>query len=418
MVQIRKRVGVFAFALFGLSVPISTALTQLALVSCLILLGARFFCDLSVREFLNSRAFRPLMLLCLVLLFVYALIFVRYLPEILAFDETAIEVVSKYKKLLFFIFLIIVGCLGAYTVEQKKAFRLGLNIAFYVICVYVISTFTGVTELALGSPAEKEGIFFWFFGESASNHWLAFMNSPGISFGRNYISQAFFIALMVAYEMSCNNRLIKPLVLIKILLGLVVLILMGGKTGIVFAIVLIGILSQRIRFSSYKSLLVPATCIGLTLIAFVYSSNIEFLAFDRFETWALNLFQVANGHAEMIEKSRLWFYESVITSWSSGGPATFWLGEGLPTFIDRTGSDNPHSEFLHGLLHGGILLVVLWAIVLLHLVKAFSSFYPIISVVSVAFFLNSIVWDFGEGYILAAFIFLMATDSGERYREA
>lgn len=403
--QRAHEIALWAWGLMLLVLPFSTALALLfsAMGAVFSVLGLRWKLILQT---LSS----PVVLLALAL---FAWLMLSAFWSVAPKDEL-LEGALKYRKLVF-VFLVAASIIAC---QKRPEFLINFFlVGCGVVALGSLMSRFGTLEMILGPSPLREG--GWPIGGSMDKYWLRVGGPDNPTFGRNHISQGFFLALASIIALSRalleirNNGLNRKALL---LYGLILLYAssvfsLQGRTGYVLtaiglAIAFIDLLRDSEAIFKRRLLAVlPALCIG----GLVITSSVNFVPRTQ---------AALDGD----QSTRIHFWAEGFRIWSA---SPIW-GHGVGSYAEeyaknikndpwlRANRSHPHSEFVNiAVQTGGVGLVLLVALFFyaLKLDKG-KSIRPydelqgaaILFIIGLSF--NSVIWDFAEGHFFSVLVAL------------
>jgi hypothetical protein len=387
-------IAIASWCCLGFVLPFSTALcllfSAIAIVSSVLLLN---------RENAIAVAMHPISIATL-LLFLWLTVTIAW--SVAPPDEIR-EGISKYRKLLIPIF---VALPFVYLKRDPnallKAFVFG-NLAIAIIAVVAWAGVFGQQGLNLG--------FFRIGGAS----------EPIV--GRNRITQgAFYIfaALLIYVQVLNNNSRLKLPYFWIVLLSVITLIALSGRTGyLIFVVAVVALVLIRILNGEFKQavkIMIPS---ALLFITAVFLS--QHMSSRLIQVGSELINDQMGGVSERLHFYRVGLHLYVNNPLFGSGIASYAQGyseSGLQLSQYQASRLQPHSEFVLQAVQGGSIgLILFFALIWVSLGAGYRQDKKsgIFAVVLVCFFagaaINSYIWDLAEGHFFALFLgYLIAQD--------
>ncbi len=398
--------------------PFSTALT---------LLFSGFGIAFSLLGF-DSAAFKrvaghPISMICIALFLWLAL----SMCWSVAPHHELIEGMSKYRKLIYvplFAMLLL-------STRAKPSLVMNFFVAgSLVVCIGSIFSSTGLWEYLIGPQLPQGG---WSLGGAPEKHWF-YIGPPDFpTFGRAYIAQGAFLVFAAIYligallqitlveQPSAKGRRTALLVLLTIILILIVVGNLGGRTGYLLAV--LGVVLWALKLCQLRQwpILLKLLLLFSMLCAAILVLNPRVI--ERTEQAATDVSKYQQSGALTGQGVRLRFWESGLrmglerpwAGWGVGSFAeVFSRDQGQPEHLQRS-RVQPHSEYVLQFVQGGLpalaltLILVWWGILVSWEkgalpgaglgVKKSIGFIFILLLVDGTF--NSVIWDLGEGHFFS-----------------
>jgi O-antigen ligase len=414
-VQERFRlIAIWSWGLMAFCLPFSTALT-LIFSAFGVLFGLVGFDWASLKIVMRH----PIVILCVVL---FAWLALSMLWSIAPRDEM-IEGISKYRKLLY---VPLVAMLLVST-RVKPWFLMNFFVAgCLVVCVGSLFSSSGLAGLVLGPPNAGGG---WLIGGTAQKAWFLLGSPEKPTFGRANIAQGAFLIIAATYifghffnqtidlRKECRRRILSQYLVVMALLVYVTLNL-GGLTGYILLVATFAIwilyLTRRGFFRSGVSLLVIA--ITAIFLALNYNASVKqrvLKSIDDYTAYIKTDAMTSEGMRLSFWKSGIRYgIESPILGSGVGSYAEVYARDESNLLILRLSRPHPHSEPVLQLVQGGMVALLIWALLILNfcailiqgIYKLDSVKYSILIAIALILldgFFNSVVWDLAEGHAFA-----------------
>lgn len=398
-------IALWAWGFMLLVLPFSTALALLfsAMGAVLSVLGLR-------GQLIVQALSRPVVLLALLL---FAWLMLSALWSVAPRDEL-LEGAWKYRKLVF-VFLV-----AASVIACQKGPEFLINF-FLVGCGVValgslMSRF-GILELILGPSPLKEG--GWPIGGSIERYWLRIGGPDNPTFGRNHISQGFFLTIAAGFSLARvrwrdigGERFRIPFFWLAIALTfLVVVFSLQGRTGYFLSAVLICLwVVWAVVHLRGRALKVTIATISIIFTVVVLQST----------QLKIRTEQAFNGDQSVRmdfwkEGGRIWI-ESPIYGHGIGSYAEIYGNNNLNEKWIRDSRAQPHSEIVILAVQGGGVAVLLFFTILILSMRCgydyrkfgTSGYAIVLFLVVLNSGFNSTIWDMSEGHFLVAIFALFS----------